>query len=178
MGKTTHIQIIPEENIINKILHIRGCRVMLDSDLAELYDVPTKSLNLRVRRNLMRFPDDFMFQLTREEFDNLRFQIETSSWGGTRYLPYAFTEQGVAMLSSVLNSEVAINVNIRIIRVFTKMQEVVMANKDLLLRMEKVEKELAAQGGDIETVFYYLDQFIKYHDRPIEPIGFQQKDGK
>jgi phage regulator Rha-like protein len=151
---------------------------MLDRDLAEMYQVPTKSLNLKVKRNIDRFPDDFMFQLKMEEFDILRFQNETSSWGGTRYLPYAFTEQGVAMLSSVLNSEVAINVNIRIIRLFTKLREMLMTNKDMLLRMEKIERELASQGDSIEIVFNYLDQFMQEQKRvkdekPREKIGFK-----
>jgi ORF6N domain len=178
MSKTTHIQVIPEADIVNKIYHIRGCKVMLDSDLAELYQVETRVLNQAIKRNENRFPEDFMFQLSSDEWENLKSQFVISRWGGRRILPYVFTEQGVAMLSSVLNSEMAINVNIRIIRVFTKMREVIMTNKDILLRKEKVEKELAAQGGDIDTVFYYLDQFIKYHDRPKEPIGFAQKHNK
>jgi hypothetical protein len=121
---------IPDEVIISKIYLIRGQKVMIDRDLAELYDVTTGNLNKAVKRNLVRFPDDFMFQLTEDEFKNLIFQSGTSSlpagkaaWGGTRKRPYAFTEQGVAMLSSVLNSERAVLVNIHIIRVFTRMRE-------------------------------------------------------
>jgi len=153
---------------------------MLDSDLAELYNVPTKVFNQVVKRNTGRFPIDFMFQLTLEEDHLLRSQFVSSKKGkgGRRYLPYAFTEQGVAMLSSVLNSETAINVNIRIIRIFTKMSEMVMANKDLLLRLTKVEKELASHGESIAIVFDYLDQFINYQERPKEIIGFRQKHEK
>ncbi|MFI5195636.1 MAG: ORF6N domain-containing protein [Chitinophagales bacterium] len=175
MNKKKALSILPDEAIINKIYFIRGQKVMLDSDLAELYTVPVKVLNQAIKRNIDRFPDDFMFQLTTEEWQILKSQIVTSSWGGKRKLPYAFTEQGVAMLSSVLNSDIAIKVNIQIIRLFTKMREMVMTNKDLLLRMEKVEKELISQGESIETVFYYLDKFIKYEERPKEEIGFKQK---
>ena len=112
---------------------------MLDSDLAELYQTPTKSLNLAVRRNAGRFPADFMFQLTREELQNLRFQSETSRWGGRRYPPYAFTEHGVAMLSSVLNSERAVQMSIVIVRAFVKLREVLATHKDLARRIEQIE---------------------------------------
>ena len=144
---------MPDEVIINKIYLIRNEKVMLDSDLAELYDVTTAILNQAIKRNPDRFPVDFMFQLNIEEWEILKSQIATSSWGGRRNLPFAFTEQGVAMLSSVLNSEVAIKVNIRIIRIFTKMRQMLMTNKDLLLRMEKIERELGKQGESIEIVF-------------------------
>ncbi len=151
---------------------------MLDSDLAELYGVEVRVLNQAIKRNPNRFPEDFMFQLNTEEWQNLKSQFVTSSWGGKRKLPYVFTEQGVAMLSSVLNSEIAIKVNIRIIRIFTKMREMLMTNKDLLLRMEKVERGLANQGKSIEIVFDYLDQFINYQERPKQKIGFKQKHEK
>ena len=121
---------------MNKIYLISGTKVMLDSDLAELYQVGTKRLNEQVKRNLGRFPEDFMFQLSKEQWENLKSQNATSSWGGRRTLPYVFTEQGVAMLSSVLNSNVAINVNIQIIRVFTKMREMLLTHRDLLFQME------------------------------------------
>jgi hypothetical protein len=127
---------IPEEVLMNKIYLISGTKVMLDSDLAELYQVGTKRLNEQVKRNLGRFPEDFMFQLSKEQWENLKSQNATSSWGGRRTLPYVFTEQGVAMLSSVLNSNVAINVNIQIIRVFTKMREMLLTHRDLLFQME------------------------------------------
>ena len=128
--------------IERRIYVVRGHKVMLDYDLAELYQVPTKSLNLAVRRNSERFPDDFMFQLTQDEFTNLRFQFETSSseHGGRRYLPYAFTEHGVAMLSSVLRSPRAVQMNIRIIRAFVQLREVLATHKDLARQIEKLQK--------------------------------------
>ncbi len=120
---------------------------MLDSDLAELYQVPTKSLNLAVRRNSGRFPKDFMFQLSEAEFKNLRFQIETSSlgYGGRRYLPYVFTEQGVAMLSSVLNSNRAVQVNIAIMRTFIKLRQLTLTYKELWIKIEEMEKKYDKQ---------------------------------
>ena len=130
---------IPDELVMNKIYLIRGQKVMLDRDLAELYDVETKVLNQAVKRNADRFPADFMFQLTKKEFENLKSQIVTSSWGGVRKMPFAFTEQGVAMLSSVLKSEIAIRVNIQIIRIFTRMREMIMTHKDILLQLEKID---------------------------------------
>jgi hypothetical protein len=179
MSKMLQTNIIPDEAIISRIYLVRGEKVMLDSDLAELYDIETKYLKRAVKQNISRFPDDFMFELTKEEWESLRCNFSTSNKrGGTRYLPYVFTEQGVAMLSSVLNSEIAINVNIRIIRLFTKMREILMANKDLLLRMKKVERELASQGESIKAVFDYLDQFIKLHEAPRVKIGFKQKHEK
>jgi len=131
---------VPVRLIERQIYVIRGQKVMLDSDLGDLYQVPTKSLNLAVRRNLDRFPQDFMFQLTKEEFKNLRFQIETSSsgYGGRRYLPYAFTEHGVAMLSAVLNSERAVQMRILIVRAFIKLREVLATNRDLAERIDQL----------------------------------------
>ena len=129
--------LIPQEVIENKIYLIRGHKVMLDIDLAKLYDVETKNLNLQVKRNIKRFPEDFMFQLTKEE--NLRLQFATSSYGGRRYLPYVFTEQGVAMLSSVLNSERAIEVNIAIMRAFVRLREILLTHKDLAAKIAALE---------------------------------------
>ena len=117
--------------IENKILIIRGQKVMLDRDIANLYNIGTRELNKAVSRNRARFPSDFMFQLTKNEFVNLKFQFGTSSWGGTRKLPYAFTEQGVAMLSSVLRSERAVQVNIQIMRVFVKLREIIATHKEI-----------------------------------------------
>src|SRR5438105_2124616 len=125
--------------IQKKIFEIRGQRIMLDRHLAELYGVPTKSLNLAVRRNIKRFPHDFMFQLNVKELENLRFQIETSSWGGSRYLPYAFTEHGISMLSSVLKSDIAINVNISIIRAFILLKQYNNDFKQLQKRIDELE---------------------------------------
>ena len=134
---------VADEIIVNKIYQVRQQKIMLDKDLAELYGVTTGNLNKAVKRNLKRFPDDVMFQLTDVEFKTLIFQTGISSWGGTRKMPFAFTEQGVAMLSGVLNSDRAIEVNIRIIRIFTKLREMLLTHKDILLKLEKIEKELS-----------------------------------
>ena len=148
--------IVSEDVIMSKIYCIRDHKVMLDEDLAELYDVETKQLKRQVRRNMDRFPEDFMFELTREEFENLRCQIGSSSWGGARYIPMAFTEQGVAMLSSVLNSSRAIKVNIQIIRIFTRMRELLMTNKDILLKLEQLERKVDGHDENIQIIFAYL----------------------
>jgi phage regulator Rha-like protein len=151
MAKSKSELIVPDEILMSKIYYIRGYKVMLDEDLAELYEVETKQLKRQVRRNIDRFPEeDFMFELTKDELENLRSQIGTSSWGGSRYIPMAFTEQGVAMLSSVLNSARAIKVNIQIIRIFTRMREMLLTHKDILLKLEQLEsnrkKGLPAPG--------------------------------
>ena len=132
---------VPVERITSKIYLFRGIKVMLDRDLAELYGVETKVLKQAVRRNIDRFPEDFMFELTKDEVENLRSQFVTSSWGGTRYPPMAFTEQGVAMLSSVLNSKRAIQVNIQIMRTFTKLREMLSTHEDLKKKIEAMEKK-------------------------------------
>jgi len=145
---------IIKQNIIEKkIFLIRGLNVMLDKDLAELYGVPTKRLIEQVKRNIKRFPEDFMFQLTKGEFKILRSHFATSSWGGRRYLPYAFTEQGVAMLSSVLNSERAIQVNIGIMRVFVNIRKLVSTNKGILNRLNKLEDRVQSHDKKIRTIF-------------------------
>jgi len=146
-------ELVPVEKIEKKIFLIRGLNVMLDRDLAELYGVKTKSLNLAVKRNIDRFPYDFMFQLTKEEFTNLRFQFETSRWGGIRYLPYVFTEQGVAMLSSILNSKRAIQVNIGIMRVFVNIRKLVSTNKEILNRLNQLENKVQSHDKKIRTIF-------------------------
>lgn len=131
---------LPEEVISSKIYFIRDQKVMLDSDLASLYAVETKQLKRQVRRNIERFPEDFMFELTQVEYEILRCQIGTSSWGGTRHVPMAFTEQGIAMLSSVLSSPTAIKVNIQIIRVFTKIRQQLTNSLSLKLEIEEIKK--------------------------------------
>ena len=133
--------VVPVERIENQIYLIRGVKVMLDADLADLYQILTKNLNLAVRRNRERFPEDFMFQLTRDEFDNLRLQIATSSsrYGGRRYLPYAFTELGVAMLSAVLNSPRAVQMSILIMRAFVQLRELIASHQDLADRIARLE---------------------------------------
>lgn len=167
---------IPDEIITNKIYLIREQKVMLDRDLAELYGVENKQLKRQVRRNIQRFPKDFMFELTKEEFENLRSQFGTSRWGGTRYLPIVFTEQGVAMLSSVLNSERAIAVNIKIIRVFTKMRELLTDNLSVKLEIEEIKKKLSNHNKNIELVFNYLDELIEKKDKqkPRTKIGYKK----
>jgi len=175
--------LVPDELVpiaigMNKIYLIRGQKVMLDMDLAELYSIETKQLKRQVKRNLFRFPDDFMFELSQEELTNLRSQIGTSNRGGIRYAPYAFTEQGVAMLSSVLNSETAIRVNIQIIRVFTRMRELLLTHKDILIKLEKLEKKMTGYDGDIALIFQYLKQLLNPPQPPRRKIGFRRKDQK
>ncbi len=149
---------------------------MLDRDLAGLYHVETRILNQAVRRNIGRFPEDFMFQLTKEELENLKSQIVISSWGGRRYMPMAFTEQGVAMLSSVLNSPAAIAVNIQVIRVFTRMRALLLTNKDILLQLEKLEKKTGRHDEQIALVFEYLKKLLTSPPQPRRRIGFRRKD--
>ncbi len=181
--------LVLEQKILNKIYFIRGEKVMLDKDLAEMYGVETRVLNQSIKRNLNRFPKDFMFQLSEKEFKNLISQNVTSSqsagnagWGGTRKLPNAFTEQGVAMLSSVLNSETAIEVNIRIIRVFTKMREFALTHKEILMQLAKLEKEVSSNNRnaernskDIENIFAVLKELIEKDAKPTprNKIGFR-----
>lgn len=157
---------IPDEIILNKIYFIRELKVMLDHELADLYDVETKQLKRQVTRNIQRFPEDFMFELSQEEFQNLRSQFGTSSWGGSRIPPFVFTEQGVAMLSSVLNSKQAIEVNIRIIRIFSKMREILSTNKDVLLKLEQLEKKINKHDDDIALIFKALKQLLHQPDPP------------
>ena len=174
---------IPDEVLMNKIYRMNDTKVMLDSDLAELYQVETKRLNERVKRNSERFPEDFMFQLTRKQWENLKSQNATSSWGGRRTLPYVFTEQGVAMLSSVLNSSVAINVNIQIIRVFTKMREMLLTHKELLIELEEIRNTVSGHDQQIKIIFEYLKKLerSKQEERKYETrkrIGFKQNRQK
>lgn len=153
---------------------------MLDRDLAELYEVETRALNQAVSRNLERFPEIFMFQLTQQEFDNLKSQIVTSSWGGTRKLPYVFTEQGVAMLSSVLRSKKAIQVNIQIMMVFTKVREMLVDTFNLALDIEDIKRKLENQNKSIELVFSYLDELMEKQEdtKPRKKIGYKIKGDK
>lgn len=145
---------------IQQTIHeVRGHKIMLDRDLARLYDVPTKSLNLSVKRNLDRFPYDFMFQLTREELNSLRFQFETSKRGGDRYLPYAFTELGVAMLSSVLNNQRAIQMNIIIMRTFVLLRQNVLNYKDLADDMEAIRKTVNNHGEQLNLIYEAIENF-------------------
>ena len=151
---------------------------MLDRDLAELYNVTTGNLNKAVKRNLKRFPADFMFQLSQEEFDNLIFQIGRASWGGTRIVPYAFTEQGVAMLSGVLNSDIAIEVNIRIIRIFTRLREMLLTHKDILLKLEQLEKQVVQNSEDTQMIFAALKELLNPPQQPRPRVGFRRPNEK
>lgn len=165
----TKTLLIPTERIERSILLLRGQKVMLDSDLAELYGVETRRLLEQVKRNIKRFPSDFMFQLTNQELINLRSQFATSSWGGRRYPPYVFTEQGVAMLSSVLNSEKAIEVNILIMRAFVKLREMIASNKDLAKRLDELEQKYDAQ---FKIVFDAIRQLMAPPEPKRKKIGF------
>ena len=166
---------IPEEVIIGKIYELRGEKVMLDRDLAKLYGVETKRLKEAVRRNSHRFPKDFMFEMTKDEFQNWRSQNASSKSEkmGLRFAPFCFTEQGLTMLSCVLNSQRAIDVNIRIIRTFSKMREILLTNKDLLLEMEEIRKKVSGQDEKIEIIFNYLKQFLEAREKPRTKIGFK-----
>ncbi len=165
--------LIPAEVIERRILFIRGTKVMLDSSLAQLFEVPTKSLNLAVKRNLARFPEDFMFRLTGKEVDLLRFQFETSKHGrgGRRYFPFVFTQEGVAMLSGVLNSPRAIAVNIEIMRVFVRLRQILAAHKDLAFKLTELEQKYDAQFKD---VFEAIRQLMHEEEKPKAraPMGF------
>ncbi len=169
-------QLIPSEVIERRILLIRGQKVMLDADLAQLYGVETKALKRAVNRNRDRFPEDFCFQLSKAEFENLRYQFGTSSWGGVRYSPYAFTEQGVAMLSSVLRSKRAVQVNIAIMRAFVRLREILATHKDLARKLEELEKKYDKQ-------FAIVFEAIRKLMTPPEPapkrrIGFGVEEPK
>jgi hypothetical protein len=168
---------ISDEIIMNQIYYVRGQKVMLDTDLATLYEVETKQLKRQVRRNLDRFPEDFMFELTLEEYNSLRCQFGTLEKGAhSKYLSMAFTEQGVAMLSSVLNSSRAIKVNIQIIRIFTRIRQMLMDNTEIRLEIEKIKGDLSNHGKNMEIVFQYLDELLKKQENPNPPrtrIGFK-----
>ena len=165
--------IVPIERIASKIYLIRNVKIMLDRDLAELYGVETKRLKEQVRRNIERFPEDFMFGLTKEELKNLRSQFATSSWGGARYSPMAFTEHGVLMLSSVLKSERAVQVNIQIMRTFTKLRSSLLDNKDLRRELKEL-KQITEERFRI--VFETLDQLLVIESKPKKKIGYTVKE--
>ncbi|SEL94013.1 ORF6N domain-containing protein [Parapedobacter koreensis] len=170
---------ISDDLLVNKIYLIRGQKVMIDNDLAELYGVETKQLKRQVRRNMERFPEDFMFELSDGEYHVLRSQIGTLKQGGhSKYPPMAFTEQGVAMLSSVLNSTQAIAVNIQIMRIFTKIRQILMDNTDIRLEIEKIKRSLDNHDKNIGLVFQYLDELNDKIARPPllpdrERVGFK-----
>ena len=176
---------VTEALIENKIYLIRGQKVMLDFDLAEMYGVETKRLKEQVRRNIERFPEDFMFELTKEEVEGLlnsitpsRSQIATLKRGSNiKYLPFAFSEHGVLMLSSVLRSEEAVQVNIQIMRVYSKMKELLVMNKDLLLKLEQLEKKTDKHDDQIILIFSYIKKLIEtpQEETRTERIGFKKE---
>ena len=163
------------DRIRNKIFEIRGERVMLDFDLALLYEIETKRLKEAVRRNLNRFPEDFMFELTKEEWEILRSQFATSSWGGSRYIPFAFSEQGVAMLASVLNSPKAIKVNIDIIRAFVALRRYALGYAELNQKLENFMIETNMQFSDIYQALTELASKRELEEKPRKPIGFKPR---
>jgi hypothetical protein len=175
MAKKRPTAVIPHERIERAILLIRDQNVMLDADLATLYGVETKRLVEAVKRNIERFPDDFMFQLTKDEFGILRSQIATSSeWGGRRYPPYAFTEHGILMLSSVLRSRRAVDVNIEIMRTFVRLREMLSSHKDLARRLDNLEKKYDAQ---FKVVFDAIRQLMAPPaPKPSRRIGFHARE--
>ncbi len=160
-----------------KIYNVRQQKVMLDSDLAKLYGVETKMFNRAVKRNLERFPEDFRFQLTKEEYESLRFQIGTSNKGrgGRRYMPYVFTEQGVAMLSSVLNSERAVQVNIAIMRTFVNMRKILVTNEEVNKKLTEIENRLGEHDEEFKKVFTAIRLLMKPSGKSDKEIGFIQK---
>lgn len=173
-------ELIPPEIIETKILLIRGMKVILDKDLAKLYDVATSRLNEQVKRNRDRFPADFMFQLDKKEFDSLisHFAISKSYKGGTRKLPNAFTEQGVAMLSSVLKSKRAVQVNIQIMRAFVKLREIISTQKELARKLRELELKIETHDENITAIFEAINQLLAPEEKPKRKIGFEVKEKK
>ena len=171
--------IVPDEIVISKILLIRGKKVMIDRDMAELYGVTTKRLNEQVKRNNKRFPEDFMFQLTREEKDEVVANCDHLK--GLKYspnLPNVFTEHGAVMLASVLNSDRAIEVNIQIVRIFTKLREMILTNKDILLKLEQLETQVIENSVDIQNIFAALKELLNPPQKPRPAIGFKLQSKK
>lgn len=168
--------LVTDEIVISKIYLIRNQKIMLDSDLAELYGIETKRLNEQVTRNIDRFPEDFMFRLNENEYQILKSQIATSRHGGKRKLPLVFTDYGVLMLSSVLNSKQAIQVNIQVMRVFTRIRQMLADNTEIRLEVEKIKNKLDNQDKNMEIVFRYLDELLEKQERPVptrKRIGFK-----
>jgi hypothetical protein len=167
--------LLSEETVSNKIYFIRNQKVLLDFDLAHLYGVETRRLNEQVKRNILRFPSDFMFQLTEVELENLMSQIATSSWGGIRKLPFAFTEHGVLMLSSVLKSDKAIQTNIQIMRIFTKVREMLLDTTEMKIDILQIQKKLENHDKNIELVFSYLDELTEKKEDESERVKIGYK---
>lgn len=174
--KMDEVILYNEEKIASLIYIIRGKRVMTDSDLAKIYNVETRTLNQAVSRNKERFPKDFMFQLSKTEFENLKSQSVMSSWGGRRSVPFAFTEHGSLMLASVLRSETAIKASISIVRAFVKLREILTSNKELANKIEKMEKQYDKQ---FKVVFSAIRQLMEEPKKPDrKPLGYQYKNRK
>ncbi|TKC12850.1 ORF6N domain-containing protein [Pedobacter polaris] len=183
MTNKQFLAIISDDIVVNKIYEIRNQKVMLDSDLAELYGVETRVLNQSIKRNLERFPEDFMFQLNEAEWELLISQFVISKTvskkdgrGGRRKLPFVFTEHGVLMLSSVLNSQQAIQVNIQIVRIFTRLRKLLNEHSELKLEIADIKKHLQNHDKNIELVFSYLDKLIDKENQPRKRIGFKPDD--
>ena len=181
MAKSDNRTLIPDEVILKKIFMIRGSKVMLDRDLADLYEIETKLLKRAGRRNIRRFPQDFMFELNPKEYSDLRSQFGTSSWGGARYTPMAFTVHGVIMLASVLNSERAIHVNIQIVRIFTKMRKMLASHDELLSKLENIASKLAKHDNQFLVIFDYLEKLEQEKHQMLDlrnrkRVGYKRKD--
>jgi phage regulator Rha-like protein len=171
---------VPAERIERRILLIRGHKVMLDSDLAELYQVSTKRLNEQVKRNRGRFPEDFMFQLTLEEAQSLRSQVATSNRarGGRRYFPYAFTEHGAVMLASILKSSVAVQASVEVVRAFIRLREMLAAHKELATKLAELEARIEAHDENITALFEVIRQLMEPPEKPRPRIGFRAPDSQ
>ncbi|HUU40122.1 MAG TPA: ORF6N domain-containing protein [Desulfatiglandales bacterium] len=171
--------VVPIESIVSKIIFLRGEKALLDRDLAELYGVETKQLKRAVRRNIDRFPQDFMFELTKEEYGSLRYQFGTFKRGEhSKYLPMAFTEQGVAMLSSVLKSKRAIEVNIAIMRAFVHLRKVISSHDKLSRKLAELEQRLEGHDEKIEAIFEAIRQLMAPPEQKRKKIGFEVKESK
>jgi hypothetical protein len=171
--------IIPNEVIVNKIYLFRGVKVMLDSDLAELFGVETKRLKEQVRRNIERFPEHFMFELTKEENEVLRSQFVTLRHGQhSKYLPFAFSEHGILQLSNVLKSKQAVEVSIKIIDVFVQLRTMVLSNTEIRLEVEKIKKKVDNQDKNIEVIFRYFDELLEQKAQPRKQIGYKTSKEK
>jgi hypothetical protein len=174
---------VPEEMVMSKIFVVRNVKIMVDRDLAELYGVETKVLKQSVKRNINRFPDDFMFEMSGDEFKDWRQKyVSRREKKGLRYAPFCFTEQGVAMLSTILNSDRAIQVNIQIIRIFTKMRTLISTNKEILQKISQLEKKGIQQENQIKIIFEYLQKLMASHQKQSLQkerimIGYKQQKG-
>ena len=174
MAKANNTIPVADEAIMNKIYVVRGQKVMIDRDLAELYGVETRRLKEQVNRNLNRFPDHYMFELTKEEYESLRSHFATLKQGShAKYLPYAFTEHGVLMLANVLKSGRAIEMSIKVIDVFVKLREMLLTNKDILFKLEQLENKISGHDENIKLIFEYLKQLINPPQVPRKRIGFK-----